>query len=451
MEHNGSITPVNGGGGRGLVLDHIAEPLRSLAVPVADLTPDAANARTHDDKNLAAIEASLRRWGQRLPLVVQREGMIVRAGNGRLEVAKRLGWSHVAAVVVDESAVEATAFAIADNRTAELAGWDDKALADLLQSLPTELQLGAGFEKVDLDALLAGIKAKEPIIEDEPPPVPVDPVTKPGDLWLLGEHRLLCGDSTKAEDVARLMGGEKAALCFTSPPYANQRTYDAGQGSGDWDAIMQGVFGNVPMTDDGQVLVNLGLVHRDGEWQPYWDGWIAWMRELGWRRFGWYVWDQGAGLPGDWNGRLAPSFEFVFHFNHCQAEMRKTKVNKSAGQTHNGHALRSSDEENENARGWSGPWTSAKYGFADSICRAPRANADRLDAHHSARFSVLFASYFVDLFDGVVYDPFLGSGTTIIAAEQLGRRCYGLEISPAYCDVIVQRWEKFTGRKAERE
>ena len=107
------------------------------------------------------------------------------------------------------------------------------------------------------------------------------------------------------------MGGEEADVCFTSPPYAQQRDYKTGPQ--DWDALMQGVFSILPVNHGAQVLVNLGLVHHDGEWLPYWDGWIEWMRAAGWRRFGWYVWDQGPGLAGDWNGRLAPSHEFVFH------------------------------------------------------------------------------------------------------------------------------------------
>ena len=121
------------------------------------------------------------------------------------------------------------------------------------------------------------------------PELAADPVVRSGDLWLLGEHRLLCGDSTNPADVARVMAGEAAALCFTSPPYAQQRDYASG-GIGDWDRLMQGVFSALPMAEAGQVLVNLGLVHRDGEWQPYWSDWIAWMRAQGWKRFGWYVW-----------------------------------------------------------------------------------------------------------------------------------------------------------------
>lgn len=124
-------------------LSHIAEPLRPLAVPVSTLNIDPANVRRHDARNLAAIEASLRRWGQRLPIVVQREGMVVRAGNGRLEVARRIGWEYIAVVMVDSADAEEVAFAIADNRSAELASWDDDALRELIKSLPKEAALAA--------------------------------------------------------------------------------------------------------------------------------------------------------------------------------------------------------------------------------------------------------------------------------------------------------------------
>jgi DNA modification methylase len=110
------------------------------------------------------------------------------------------------------------------------------------------------------------------------------------------------------------MDGGRAVLVFTSPPYGNQRDYTTG-GAEDWDGLMRGVFARLPLSEDAQVLVNLGRIHRDNEWQIYWHAWLDWMREQGWRRFGFYVWDQGPGLPGDWNGRLAPAFEFVFHFN----------------------------------------------------------------------------------------------------------------------------------------
>lgn len=126
-------------------LSHIAEPLRALATPMASLAPDPANARLHPERNLTAVEASLRVYGQRKPIVVRKAGMVVTAGNGTLEAAKRLGWTHLAAVVVDDDPITATGYAIADNRTAELATWDEVALLKLLQELEAE--------DIDLDGL----------------------------------------------------------------------------------------------------------------------------------------------------------------------------------------------------------------------------------------------------------------------------------------------------------
>lgn len=412
---------------------------------VSELASDPANARKHDDRNIEAIKASLQRFGQQKPIVVDSSG-VVRAGNGTLQAAKALGWETIECVVTDLKGAEATAYAIADNRSAELAEWDDDVLTATLQSLADEdpsLLVDAGFDEKELAKLVA--QTAEPLEDDDVPKAPADPVTKPGDLWLLGEHRLLCGDSTNAEDVARVMDGAKAALCFTSPPYGQQRDYGVAKDKvQDWDGLMRGVFGNLPMADDGQVLVNLGLIHRDNEWQPYWDGWIEWMRGQGWRRFGWYVWDQGSGLPGDWNGRLAPSFEFVWHFNRASVKPAKTVKKRE-----------DSGPMGSNLRGKSGtnaPPSSVcndSHKIMDSVIRVNRNSAH--GTGHPATFPVPLAGSVIHAWPGDVYDPFLGSGTTLIAAEQLGRKCYGLEIDPAYCDVIVARWEKLTGKKAELE
>jgi ParB-like chromosome segregation protein Spo0J len=141
--------------GKGEACTYIAEGLRHLAVPIETLVPDAANARRHGPRNMEAIKASLARWGQRQPIVVQRKGNIVRAGNGRLEAAKAIGWTHIAAVVVDDESADAVAFAIADNRTAELAEWDTETLATLLDTLPQEVKVDTGFTDADLAGLLA--------------------------------------------------------------------------------------------------------------------------------------------------------------------------------------------------------------------------------------------------------------------------------------------------------
>jgi DNA modification methylase len=427
---------------------------------IADLSQDPANVRKHPEKNLDAIIASLRRFGQQHPIVIDVNNT-VRAGNGRLQAAIALGWDEIDCVVTELKGSEAIAYAIADNRTAELAEWDDDMLAAQLHGLLTDdeaLLEAAGFDEDELAAMLdelEGDGTTGDIVEDEVPEPPADPITKPGDLWILGEHRLLCGDSTKAEDVARLMGGAKADLCFTSPPYGQQRDYtkEGKEKCQDWDGLMQGVFANLPMLESGQVLVNLGLIHRDGEWIPYWDAWIAWMREQGWRRFGWYVWDQTYGLPGDWQGRLAPSHEFVFHFNRKVRRPQKwiEKHEENVVMFAKERPLRRKDGRTESA-------TSPESGMQthkipDSVIRECRqqSSAGIPGEGHPAPFSKAFASHGIKTWTikgESAYEPFCGSGTTLIAAEQLGRKCYGMEISPQYCDVIVKRWENLTGQKA---
>ena len=425
---------------------------------IASLMLDPANVRTHDSKNLESIKASLARFGQQKPIIVNSKGIIV-AGNGTMMAAKMLNWSSVEIVRTDLEGAEAIAYAIADNRTAELAGWDEAALAQQLAALQIddeELANIAGFTDAEIEAMI--LDGKE-IEEDEVPEPPADPITKTGDLWLLGTHRVLCGDSTKAEDLERLMAGAKADLCFTSPPYGQQRDYtEEGKAKvADWDGLMRGVFANLPMTHEGQVLVNLGLIHREGEWIPYWDSWIEWMKEQRWRRFGWYVWDQGSGLPGDWNGRLAPSHEFVFHFNRegvrpekwVECDPSNVEIGKRAT------AKRESGKSVTSMRGKDGTVKSVStternsHKIPDSVIRISRcATIDMARENHPATFPIQFPAFGIQSWPGTVYEPFCGSGTTLIAAEQLGRKCYGMEISPAYCDVIVKRWENLTGKTA---
>lgn len=272
-------------------------------------------------------------------------------------------------------------------------------------------------------------------------------------LTLKSRHRVMCGDSTSAQDVERLMDGDVAVLLFTSPPYAQQRDYGvAKEKISDWDALMQGVFASAPVGSDAQILVNLGLVHRDNEWMPYWSGWIEWMREQGWRRFGWYVWDQGAGMPGDWNGRFAPSFEFVFHFNRQSMKPNKILPCKYAGQeTHlradgSSTAMRGKDGE-------VGAWFHAgqptqDFRIPDNVIRIMRHKARGIEIEHPAVFPVALPEHILLAYSNpgdVVFEPFCGSGTQVIAAENVGRRCFGMDLDPAYVDVACRRWLLFTG------
>ncbi|WP_197338143.1 site-specific DNA-methyltransferase [Ralstonia solanacearum] len=428
---------------------------------VQALIPYARNPRTHSDEQVARIAASIVEYGWTNPVLVDGDNGVI-AGHGRLAAARRLGMEEVPVIELAHlSPTQKRALILADNRIALDAGWDEELLALEFAELADasyELAL-TGFSVEEIDALLAddlgeaagdeGRDDSEPDAADDMPSASAVPVSRPGDVWLLGEHRLICGDATDGTVIAALMAGQQAALCFTSPPYANQRNYTSG-GIADWDVLMRDVFGNVPMAADGQVLVNLGLVHRDSEVVPYWDAWIGWMRMQGWRRFGWYVWDQGPGMPGDWMGRLGPSFEFVFHFNREARRPNKTVPCKFAGKDEH---LRP-DGTSTSMRGKDGvrgSWThegqvTQDTRIPDSVIRVMRHKGKiGRDIDHPAVFPVALPEFVIEAYSDagdVVFEPFGGSGTTMLAAQRTGRLCRSVEIAPEYVDVAIQRFQQ---------
>ncbi|MEO3475507.1 site-specific DNA-methyltransferase [Roseomonas sp. CAU 1739] len=440
---------------------------------VASLLPYAGNARTHSAEQVAQIAASILEFGFVAPVLIDERGEII-AGHGRLLAAQSLSLEVVPTIIrAGLTDAQKAAYRLADNRIALNAGWDEALLAAEVAKLHDmggiDLAL-TGFDGTEIDRLLAGLEtetgnvatpavasgaepaagnpAADPGTDSEPDPADADPdpprqaVTRPGDLWLLGEHRLLCGDSTDATSVARLMGDERAALLFTSPPYGNQRAYTTG-GVSNWDALMQGVFQHVDVAlrGDGQVLVNLGLIHRDGEWQPYWSGWLDWMRARGWRRFGLYAWDQGPGLPGDWNGRLAPAFELVFHFNREARAPNKIIPCKWAGTPNKGSGLRAADGEVKAYTHVGLPVQEMR--IPDSVLRITRHKGRGIETEHPAVFPVampeLLLQTYANLGD-VVFEPFTGSGTTILAGQRTGRKVRAIELAPAYVDLAIARY-----------
>ena len=428
---------------------------------VEALIPYARNPRTHNDEQVAKIAASIVEYGWTNPVLVDGDNGII-AGHGRLAAAHKLGLTEVPVIELAQlSPTQKRAYVISDNRLALDAGWDDAMLALELAELSEagfDLAL-TGFEDAEIEALLADDlgdgdgdqeqDADEPDAADDVPDTPTTPVSRSGDVWALGQHRLICGDAADPSVIASLMLGEQAKLCFTSPPYGNQRDYASG-GITDWDGLMRGVFGNVPMAEDAQVLVNLGLIHRDNEVIPYWDGWLGWMRTQGWRRFAWYVWDQGPGMPGDWQGRLAPSFEFVFHFNRQNRKPNKIVPCKHAGQDSHlradgsSTAMRGKDGE---VGGWThaGQPTQDKR-IPDSVIRVMRHKGKiGQDIDHPAVFPVALPEFILDAYSDsgdIVFEPFGGSGTTMLAAERTGRRCRAVEIAPEYVDVAVKRFQQ---------
>jgi len=429
-------------------------------LPIDCLTAYDRNARTHSDAQVAEIAGSIAEFGFVNPVLADGNGVII-AGHGRVLGAQKLGLAEVPVVRITHlSDLQRRALTIADNRIAEHGGWNESLLVEELKFLADEsfdLSL-VGFDDVELAALLeeTGVGANEiatgqagESLDEDVPDAPAIPVTRPGDIWLIDRHRLICGDAGNPAVIEALMQGDRADLCFTSPPYGNQRDYTSG-GIGDWDGLVRSVFARLPMAEDGQVLVNLGLIHRDNEFIPYWTDWLDWMHTQGWRRFGWYIWDQGPGMPGDWNGRLAPSFEFVFHFN-CQARKpHKIVPCKFAGQeTHlrpdgSSTAMRGKDGE---VGGWCHAGTPTQdHRIPDSVIRIMRHKGmigQGID--HPAVFPVALPEHLMRAYTdpgAICFEPFCGSGSSLLAAERTGRELRAVEIAPEYVDVAIKRFRQ---------
>jgi len=429
--------------------------------PVSRLIEYVRNPRKNDHA-VAAVAAAIHEFGFRVPIIARSDGTVV-DGHLRLKAARQLGLETVPVLLADDmSETQVKAFRLSVNKLAELAGWDNELLSLELADLDAagfDLNL-TGFSDEEIEKLLIDIEgdpvddapSEQAEVADEVPDAPVNPVSRTGDVWLLGAHRLICGDAGDPAVIAALMQTEKAALCFTSPPYGTQRDYT--DSIVDWDALMRSVFAQLPMAATGQVLVNLGLIHREQEVMPYWDGWLSWMRQQGWRRFGWYVWDQGPGLPGDWSGRFAPAFEFVFHFNRKDSEVRRPNKNVPCIYAGRDTHLRGDGTSAGGMRNKDGSKTSWNHvgtltqdtKIADSVIRIMRHKGKiGQDIDHPAVFPVALPQFVMEAYSDtgdIVFEPFCGSGTTMLAAQRSGRQCRLVEIAPQYVDVAVIRFQQ---------
>jgi DNA modification methylase len=264
-----------------------------------------------------------------------------------------------------------------------------------------------------------------------------------GDIWQLGQHKLVCGDSASVEDVARLFDSERFALCFTSPPYSDQRTYKLG--SFDWHSLMCGAFDQMIARGlpDCHILINLGLSHKNRQVDMYWLEWLMYCKSVGWPVFGWYVWDKGAGFPGEWYGRLAPAYEFVFHFN------QQTSITNKWIPTTVERGCRTFREKDGSTRRAHSPDKIAQpYKIPDAVIRINREKARGIQDNHPAVFPVALPEFIMRTWSqpgDIVYEPFCGSGTSLIAGENLKRRVFACDIQPSYAELAIIRWQQHTG------
>jgi DNA modification methylase len=275
---------------------------------------------------------------------------------------------------------------------------------------------------------------------------------EPGDLWALGEHRLLVGDCTDAKEVARLFDGLKASAVVTSPPYTDQREYKIGEFN--WKDLMCGSFDQMiaNAAKDCHILVNLGLSHKNRRVDMYWNSWLDHAANKQWPLFGWYIWDKGSGAPGEWNGRLAPAHEFVFHFNQECTSANKW-IETTGRQLEDAEAGRFRQKDGTLRSITSPDKVGQALKVPDSVIRVYREMARGIHTqNHPAVFPVAFPEYLINTWSQpgqIIYEPFCGSGTTIIAAERTGRRCFGCELEPKYADVCLERFIAETGETAK--
>lgn len=398
---------------------HVEVGSGALAVeyrPAEALIPYARNARTHSDAQVAQIAASVREFGWTNPILVDGENGII-AGHGRLLAARKLGMKAVPVIeLAGLTEAQKRAYIIADNKMALNAGWDTELLGlelGELEALGFDLAL-TGFGEDEIAALkkLGNPGLTDP---DDIPEVPEQPISVLGDLWLLGQHRLICGDSTSADDVARVLNGVKPHLCVSDPPYGVN-----------YDPSWRERF-----SDTGDLAKGKVLNDDRADWREAW-----------------------ALFPGDvayvWHGALhattvAAGLEACGFAVRSQIIWDKTRLVIGRGDYHWQHepalyCVRKGRKghwsgDRKQTTVWAIPHTKSATGHGT---QKPVECMKRPIENNSSPGQA-------------VYEPFSGSGTTIIAAEMTGRSCHAIELNPAYVDVAVTRWQEFTGETAVLE
>jgi DNA modification methylase len=395
-------------------------------IPTNDLIPYARNSRTHSEDQVTKIASSIKEFGFLNPIIIDGENGIV-AGHGRVMAAKKLGLTELPCIEASHlTEAQKRAYVIADNRLALDAGWDNDLLKIELQDLNSEgfdLSL-TGFDLNEISAFL-----EEPTEgltdEDAVPEAPEVPVTVEGDVWLLGRHRLMCGDSTSIDAVDKLMDGAKADMVFTDPPYG--MSYGGGRAAGSTKkgALVKAhgmIKGDDLKGDDliGMIRDAVGSaisVCKSGAakyvcfpWRTYAEFESA-LDQVGMTVSACIVWDKKS--IGLGNANYRPQHEFIFY---------------SKGDSW--HGDKSQSDVWYNSRGATGAYVHPTQKPVELVEKAISNSSKGQD---------------------IVIDVFGGSGSTLIACEKTSRDCRMMELDPKYCDVIILRWQEFTGHKATHE
>jgi DNA modification methylase len=395
------------------------------------LVPYARNARTHTDEQVAQIAASIKEWGFTTAVLVDEDGGII-AGHGRTLAAQRLKMTAVPVMVAAGwSDAKKRAYVIADNKLALNAGWDNEMLAlelSELKGLDFDLDL-TGFSADEIAALMP--EQIEPGLTDEDavPEVPVNPVTVLGDVWILGKHRVMCGDSTSIDAVEKLMDGQKANMSFTSPPYnagksqtlsnnihLGDNKYGTYQDNKTQSEYLDLLIGFTDAWIDSCEFMAVNLQQLAGNKTSFVDYMATYKENL----IDVCIWDKGHAAPAMAKNVLSSRFEYILLITKKKNPSRAIP--------------------GANFRG-----------TVSNVYNGPPNRNNEFSKVHAAAFPVGFPVWAIESFtsiNSIVADPFGGTGTTLIACEKTGRLNRSMELDPKYVDVIVKRWQEFTGKIA---
>jgi len=386
------------------------------------LIPYARNARTHDDAQIAQIAGSIKEFGFNNPILIDKDNGII-AGHGRVMAARKLGLTEVPTILLDHlSETQRKAYILADNRIAINSAWDNEMLSLELSDIEDDISLAMlGFNVNELDALLNPTQLTDGLTdEDAVPEVPIEPTTKLGDIYQLGNHRLMCGDSTSIDAVDKLMPDNQVAnMCFTDPPYLmdftggihadGSKSFNASHGAIKNDKMSKEEGNNFLDSINSMIQIKVDGAFYISFYRLGIDNYYSSLNRTGLKPRSLIIWDKGNHTLS--NSDYMSMYEPIFY-------------------------------------GWVNNHKFYGGNNGMDIWKIKRTAKNEL--HPTMKPVELVEKAVLDgsAVNGVVLDLFGGSGTTLIACEKHNRHARLMELDPKYCDVIIKRWEDFTGKKA---